>query len=161
MYVVLNGKQCLTELVTVRCLKKIRCSKQPLLCFLRPGDRVQVIDDSNEDWWKVGRKTTALHFQLPYITLYKSNQKQLNSLLAIKLTYFCPSLSVQLNGVQSSGKVQFIRGQSSLIRHNLGISSIGNIPPESEQELEEVSGAGSNTCLMILSFDVFMERVLS
>lgn len=46
---------------------------QPQLCPPRPGDRIMLVDDSNEDWWKVtwqggeqrdpGRRPTIPHLQ--------------------------------------------------------------------------------------------------
>lgn len=54
---------------------------QPQLCPPRPGDRIMLVDDSNEDWWKVtwqggeqrdpGRHPTIPHLQwaLPHLLL--------------------------------------------------------------------------------------------
>lgn len=36
-------------------------------CVSRPGDRVQVTDDSNEDWWKVSIKEISLSNKLSLI----------------------------------------------------------------------------------------------
>lgn len=46
----------MADSVTVACINT-RLLMECFVCFeFRPGDRIKVTDDSNEDWWKVSCK---------------------------------------------------------------------------------------------------------